>query len=365
MDSSSSSTNPLRTPPRTPPPQDRPQLYIPRRAGWHPLTRDQKLQVQTLRRAGWKYSDIAVHLGLTYRQVEVTCHNRVTPKKRKGRPSITDEMRQELVTYVCQSKLTRRMPYLKLAITLGWRVLEDAIRRALWKEGFRRRVARLKPPITETNRMKRLQWAIEHRNWTKEQWDSIMWSNETWVTDGKHTRQFVTRRVGEEYDPTCIVEKRPRKQGWMFWGTFSGRYGKGPSVFWEKSWGSIRSDSYIEHIVPTIHEYLSHHWDLVFMQDGAPGHSAKATVQEMQLRGIRLIFWPPFSPDLNPIETVWNVMKDWMQDNYPEKMTITQTRRAVQMAWEVVGDALFRELLDQMPARCQAVIDANGMHTKY
>ena len=52
------------------------------------------------------------------------------------------------------------------------------------------------------------------------------------------------------------------------------------------------------------------------MQDGAPGHASGYTFHELVDRGIQLIFWPPFSPELNPIETVWNIMNDWIQDGY-------------------------------------------------
>jgi transposase len=43
---------------------------------------------------------------------------------------------------------------------------------------------------------------------------------------------------------------------------------------------------------------------LKFMQDNARGYRARETLEECRERGIRPIFWPPFSPDLNPIETV-------------------------------------------------------------
>lgn len=40
--------------------------------------------------------------------------------------------------------------------------------------------------------------------------------------------------------------------------------------------------------------------DLILMQDGAPGHAAAKTKEDLRERGITVMDWPPFSPDLNP-----------------------------------------------------------------
>jgi transposase len=61
------------------------------------------------------------------------------------------------------------------------------------------------------------------------------------------------------------------------------------------------------------------------MQDNASSHASPDTLSELDSRGISYIKWPPFSPDLNPIEDIWNWMKDWIQVNYPQK-TITYDR---------------------------------------
>ncbi|KAF1937113.1 hypothetical protein EJ02DRAFT_477740 [Clathrospora elynae] len=112
--------------------------------------------------------------------------------------------------------------------------------------------------------------------------------------------------VGDELDPTCIVEKLRRKRGWMFWGCFSGDQ-KGPCIFWEKEWGTINKESYCERIVPLVDGWMHMNPHLSFMQDGAPGHAAATTLADLYERGVTPIFWPALSPDLNPIEAVWNM----------------------------------------------------------
>ena len=109
----------------------------------------------------------------------------------------------------------------------------------------------------------------------------------------------------------------------MFWGSFSSNI-KGPSVFWEKDWNTITAESYQAHIVPLIHGWYCLHPHLQLMQDGAPSHQAQDTRADIEERGIPLIYWPPYSPDLNPIEPVWNIMKDHIADNYPVKMSYDQ-----------------------------------------
>jgi hypothetical protein len=58
-------------------------------------------------------------------------------------------------------------------------------------------------------------------------------------------------------------------------------------------------------------------------------------------------------------------MKNYLQDNYPENISYNRLRAAVKQAWEKVGRSELEELIKSMQARCQAVINAEGLFTKY
>lgn len=58
-------------------------------------------------------------------------------------------------------------------------------------------------------------------------------------------------------------------------------------------------------------------------------------------------------------------MKDYIEIHYPEKMSYDSLREAVIKAWDQVSEHTLQELIESMPARCEAVITANGMHIPY
>ena len=74
-------------------------------------------------------------------------------------------------------------------------VSERVIKSELQKRGYRRHPAHNKPPVSELTRRRRTEWASAHIDWTVEDWRSILWTDETWVKDGQHTRDWITRTV--------------------------------------------------------------------------------------------------------------------------------------------------------------------------
>lgn len=92
------------------------------------------------------------------------------------------------------------------------------------------------------------------------------------------------------------------------------------------------------------------------------------TGKELARCGIQPICYPPYSPDLSPIETVRDEMKDWLDEHYPfdHRLSYTRLRQAVQQTWNSIGSGrLHRFFLAEMHDRCWAVIEAEGRDTCY
>jgi hypothetical protein len=111
------------------------------------------------------------------------------------------------------------------------------------------------------------------------------------------------------------------------------------------------------------------------MQDNAPLHGSKYTKTWLRDHGIAFINWPPNSPDLNPIEIVWNWMKQWIQEIYGieidsveaqgKKIKPVRLRQMVKEAWEQITEEALHSLVRSMHQRCQDVINTQGGHTRW
>lgn len=123
----------------------------------------------------------------------------------------------------------------------------------------------------------------------------------------------------------------------------------------------------MERIVPIIHGWMRINPGLSFMQHGAPCHAAGATQDEFRKRGTESIHWPPYSPDLNPIEVVWNWMKDYIEVKWGvnAKLSYDALREAVRGTWDSITDEDLRHLINGTRKRYEAVIAAEGGYTGY
>ena len=105
----------------------------------------------------------------------------------------------------------------------------------------------------------------------------------------------------------------------------------------------------------------------IFMQDNAPVHKARIVQEWFRDIGIELVDWPPYSPDLNPIENLWKILKAKIIEPYPELTTMKNNDtirafliQAAQEAWDLIGDELLNKLASEMQKRVDAIKATNS-----
>lgn len=84
--------------------------------------------------------------------------------------------------------------------------------------------------------------------------------------------------------------------------------------------------------------------------------------EQLQLRSLR---WPSRSPDMNPIEHVWDFLKRSIQRENPPPQNVAQLRQAITVAWQRLPQDFLRRLILGMPRRVAALLRARGCHTRY
>ncbi|XP_057203514.1 ER membrane protein complex subunit 8 isoform X3 [Triplophysa rosa] len=101
----------------------------------------------------------------------------------------------------------------------------------------------------------------------------------------------------------------------------------------------------------------------LYHQDLAPAHSAKATSTWFKDHGIPVLNWPANSPDLNPIENLWGIVKRKMR--YARPNNAEELKATIRATWALITPEQCHRLIDSMPRRIAAVIQAKGAPTKY
>jgi transposase len=329
--------------------------------------------------AGQKPSQIGKELNIPRDTVKYTLQkdpirNEAQSIPRSGRPrklSLRDE-RAILRILRKNPKITWR----ELLKESNLNVSKSTYYRMLKRHNIKKWLAAKRPKLTDIHAEKRLQWALEHRDWSIDQWKAIIWSDECTVERGAGKRQeWVFRTRLQRYDRDKIQAYHKGKDiSIMVWAAF---WGSGRSEILrvpfdpESQRGGASSHSYLgmlKEIIPTI-------WEpgLIFMQDNASIHTAKIVRDWLDELGIPVMEWPAYSPDLNPIEHCWAWIKDWIHKTHPELEILPKRDNsannalfeAIVEAWEAMRDEILDNLINSMSRRCAAVIEAEGWYTKY
>ena len=113
--------------------------------------------------------------------------------------------------------------------------------------------------------------------------------------------------------------------------------------------------------------------DGLFQHDNAPIHRAQRSKEWLQAHGVTMIpSWPPYSPDLNPIEPIWRILKARIRRLYPSLHLLMDNQEdfdlfveVVQEAWALIPQQQIRGLINSIKRRLWAVIRARGWYTRY
>ena len=224
-----------------------------------------------------------------------------------------------------------------------------------------------KPKLSVKHRRARMDFALAHRDWTLEDWKKVVWSDETKInclgSDGLH---WTWKKAGEGLTDRSVQETLKFGGGsLMVWGC----------MLWDgvgyacKIDGRMDGDLYTrildEDLQESIKFYGKTQDDIIFQQDNDPKHKCKKASKWFQDHDMNVMTWPAQSPDLNPIEHLWEHLKRKLGSYEEEPKGMLELWDRVQVEWNRIEPEVCQNLIESMPRCIEAVIKAKGGYTKY
>ena len=220
---------------------------------------------------------------------------------------------------------------------------------------------------TKVNASKRLMWCRSRRGWSLKDWKRVIWSDECRIELWQGSRGRRIRRTKlERFHQDCIAPTVKHGGGsLMVWACF--RWNKlGPIIVID---GTMDRQKYIDtlegHLYPFWKKMKHRTPSLWFQGDGAPCHRAGLVKNWKVERRIRSLPWPAQSPDLNPIEHLWNVLKSRIQQRSPLPRNLEQLKQAIYEEWNAIDSSIPRKLVASMRWRIRSVIFHKGFKSEY
>ena len=141
----------------------------------------------------------------------------------------------------------------------------------------------------------------------------------------------------------------------MIWGAMSSA-GFGKLCFLKSKVNATVCSNVLEHFMIPSAEELYGGADFIFQQDLAPAHTARSTKTWFDAHAITVLDWPANSPDLNPIENVWGIIKRKMRDTRPKNKE--ELTASINEIWASITPRQCHRLIASMPQRIKAVVKA-------
>lgn len=343
------------------------------------LSAPEVAQLVTLVEEGYRYREVGERLGVS---IAVVCraYNRYLETASYGRR--TGQGRHRVTTPRDDRAIVRRVrrePFVHANVVARnfpnrrqqqqrrqqpRNISIQTVSNRLREAGMRSRSAARVPMLTAAHRRARLAYARQHVNWTMRQWNNVLFSDESrFCLYGNDRRPRVWRSQGERFSQNYTRPVAAHNGGSvMVWGGVS-RFTRTPLVIVHQNLNARR---YVDQILrPVVLPQRRMTRRFIFMQDNARPHTANITRRFFERHDITLLRHPSMSPDLNPIEHVWDIMGRRLRENYPNLLNLAALERALVEISRRIPQSMIRNCISNMPDRLEAVIKSRGGNTRY
>lgn len=326
--------------------------------------RDKMLTVVSLYKSGIKARDICIKEGLSTSTVysiikKFKDENTVERKRGSGRP---DKLSSEAISFLKEKiKENNRLSFPKLAKILhkqmGIKVSKWTISRALEHEGLFARSPAKKPFLSPKNIRDRFSAVSEWINWPASKFKNIIWSDECrFCLYGSDGNQKVIRSINTRFDEANINKTKKFNGGSvMVWGCMSYKR-VGRLVVVDETLNATKYTQLLAENLLESADKMRLENDFIFQQDNAPCHKAAHTMNFFRENEIELLKWPAQSPDLNPIENLWGIIKKKLKNKkFSTKENLIKK----------IKKSTTKKLVLSMTRRVKACFDVKGANTRY
>ncbi|GFX39022.1 transposable element Tcb1 transposase [Trichonephila clavipes] len=253
----------------------------------------------------------------------------------------------------------------QLSTATGRQVSRFTVARRLHKGGlFARRPERCLL-LKVDHRRHRLQWCREHKNWTTDQWSRVLFTDESrFSTRSDSQRVLIWREIGTRFYTSNIKERHGGYggPGVLVWGGIM-LNGKTELHIFDR--GFVIGDRYCEKVLlPHVRLFRGAIGpDFIFMDDNARPH--RAVEELLESEDITRMDWPAYSPDLNPIEHVRDVLGRRIAARLHHPENTQQLKQMLIEEWVLLPQEMLHQLVQSMRRRCEATIAVRGGHIPY
>jgi transposase len=264
------------------------------------------------------------------------------------------------------SMLNPFLPPKQLQARLGlFDISDDTVARRLDEAGLHARVARREFHLSQDHRDDRLKFARGYQRWTEDDWCTVVFADEKlFWGEGHSGRVFVRRPDDSANDEQYWVQKKPHPVSVPAWACFTAQ-GPGYMAMYEGSaTGTQMGAIYRDYLIPTVREHFGvgrgARW---IVHDNDSRHRSPSVKQVLHSNSITPLDFPPYSPDLNPIENLWTDVQNRMEGK--PVSTKEEIEAALQEAWGETKPEYCNKLARSMPRRIAQCIEREGAYTDY